>query len=262
MMKQLLATLLLCAGTYTAAAGNRDTLRIMTYNIHHCNPPTKIKSGEIEVDAIAKVINAQRPDLVALQEVDVRTKRSGGLDQAAMLAAQTGMHVYFAKAIDHDGGDYGVAILSKYPMTDTQTIHLPETANPGSEDRVVAMAQITLPNRKKIIFACTHLDVSNANVRDEQATEISKIAAGKSLPFVLAGDLNCMPESASYQILLQRFTPSCTNCGFTIPVNNPNRVIDHIMWTNAKRFRVADSRVIHEPYPSDHLPVVAEILIK
>jgi endonuclease/exonuclease/phosphatase family metal-dependent hydrolase len=184
------------------------------------------------------------------------------VDQAAILAAQTGMQVYFAKAIDHEGGDYGVAILSRFPLTEAQTIHLPETANPGSEDRVVAMAKVALPNGKKIFFASTHLDVSNAAVRDEQATRINKIAAGKKLPFVLAGDLNCKPESASYQILLQKFTPSCTDCGFTIPVEHPNRVIDHILWTNTKRFRVATSKVINEPYPSDHLPVVAEVLIR
>lgn len=257
---KILSALLLCACFHKASAS--DTLRVMTYNIHHCNPPTKSKTGEIEVDAIANVINSRHPDLVALQEVDVNTKRSGSIDQAAQLAAKTGMQVYFAKAIDHDGGEYGVAILSKLPLTGTQTIHLPETANPASEDRVVALAGITLRSGKKLIFACTHMDVSNAAVRDEQAGEINKIAADKAIPFLLAGDLNCIPESASYQLLLKKFTPSCTGCGFTIPVNNPNRVIDHIMWTNAPGFTVKSSSVVNEPYPSDHLPVIAEIVIK
>jgi endonuclease/exonuclease/phosphatase family metal-dependent hydrolase len=257
---KIFSFILLCACSYKASAS--DTLRIMTYNIHHCNPPTKSKTGEIEVDAIARVINSQQPDLVALQEVDVNTKRSGGIDQAALLAAKTGMQVYFAKAINHEGGEYGVAILSKYRLTGTETVHLPETANPASEDRVVALAGITLHSGKQFVFACTHMDVSNADVRDEQAGEINKIAAAKSIPFLLAGDLNCQPESASYQILLKKFTPSCTGCGFTIPVNNPNRVIDHIMWANAPGFATKSSRVVNEPYPSDHLPVVAEIVIK
>src|SRR5690348_2217023 len=102
---KILSTLLLCACSFQTFAGSTtgDTLRIMTYNIHHCNPPTKSKTGEIEVDAIARVINSRHPDLVALQEVDVNTKRSGGIDQAAQLAAKTGMHAYFGKAIDHDG---------------------------------------------------------------------------------------------------------------------------------------------------------------
>lgn len=261
---KILSALLLCACSFQTFAGSTsgDTLRIMTYNIHHCNPPTKSKTGEIEVDAIARVINSRQPDLVALQEVDVNTKRSGGIDQAAQLAAKTGMHAYFGKAIDHDGGEYGVAILSKFPLADAQTIHLPETANPGSEDRVVAMARINFRNGKKFIFACTHMDVSNAAVRDEQAGAINKMGAASSIPFILAGDLNCKPESDSYQILMKKFTPSCTNCGFTIPVNNPNRVIDHIMWTNATGFQVQRNEVVNEPYPSDHLPVVAEIVIK
>ena len=55
--------------------GHGDTLSILTYNIHHANPPSK--PGLIDVDAIAAVIVKLRPDVVALQEVDVYTNRSG-----------------------------------------------------------------------------------------------------------------------------------------------------------------------------------------
>jgi hypothetical protein len=52
-------------------AGNK--LRVMTYNIHHGNPPTKEASGEIDLEAIVAAIRKEAPDLVALQEVDVHT---------------------------------------------------------------------------------------------------------------------------------------------------------------------------------------------
>ncbi len=71
-------------------------IKVMTYNIHHCNPPS---AGEkIDVAAIAKVINDESPDFVALQEVDVYTLRSGkGLNQAKELARLTGMNFFFQK---------------------------------------------------------------------------------------------------------------------------------------------------------------------
>ncbi|MRG45427.1 endonuclease/exonuclease/phosphatase [Chitinophaga sp. SYP-B3965] len=234
-----------------------DTLRVMTYNIHHCNPPSKEATGEIDIDAIANVIKSQHPDVLALQEVDVNTKRSGNIDQAAVLASKTGMHVYFGKAIDYDGGGYGVAILSKFPLKHTKTIRLPEASDSTVEDRVVAIAEITLRNGKKLTIGSTHFDVKKAANREEQAAALNNITAS---PLIIAGDLNCTPESAAFKLLSPKFTSSCTDCGFTIPVNAPKRVIDHIIFSPA--FSVKTSTVVNETYASDHLPVVAEIIIK
>ncbi|MBC8125022.1 MAG: tetratricopeptide repeat protein [Candidatus Kapabacteria bacterium] len=90
-------------------------IRVLCYNIHHANPPSR--PDFIDMVAIANVIKQEQPDLVALQEVDAYTTRSGkALHQAEELGRLTGMKVYFAKAIDYGGGEYGVAILSKFPM--------------------------------------------------------------------------------------------------------------------------------------------------
>src|SRR5690349_10474736 len=90
-------------------------IKILTYNIHHANPPSK--PGMIDIAAVARVINNAKPDLVALQEIDVHTKRSGvTLHEADALAKETGLTAYFAKAIDYDGGEYGIAILSRFPI--------------------------------------------------------------------------------------------------------------------------------------------------
>ncbi|MGX5819510.1 endonuclease/exonuclease/phosphatase family protein [Chitinophaga lutea] len=261
------ATMILAAGCTAAAYGQRpassgDTLRVMTYNIHHCNPPTKIKSGEIDLDAVAKVINDQRPDVVALQEVDVRTKRANGVDQAKALAEKTGMNVYFAKAIDHDGGDYGVAILSRFRMSNARTVRLPEESNPAAEDRVVALAEIRFRNGHKLTIASTHLDVSTAANRDEQATAIVGIAAKLKRPMIIGGDFNAKPDSRTYEILAEAFVPSCTDCGFTIPVDKPNRVIDFVFASKGSRLEPVASAVVNEPYPSDHLPVITDWIIR
>jgi endonuclease/exonuclease/phosphatase family metal-dependent hydrolase len=108
--RHLLTALLLSLVCFAAPGANaqQGTLKVMTYNIHHGNPPAK--EGLIDLEAIAEVIKGQAPDLVALQELDVLTKRSGNIDEVKKLAELTGMHAFFSKGIDHEGGEYGVAV--------------------------------------------------------------------------------------------------------------------------------------------------------
>ena len=71
------------------------------------------------------MINSVRPDLVALQEVDQNTTRTLKVDQAAELARLTGLHFAYGKAMDYEGGGYGQAILSRYPIRHSEVYFLP-----------------------------------------------------------------------------------------------------------------------------------------
>ena len=229
-------------------------------NVHHCNPPSK--PGLIDVDGIAKTINGQHPDLVALQEIDVETIRSGRINEAALLAEKTGMKVYFAKAIDHDGGYYGVAILSKYPVSQMKTYKLPTEMSTKGEPRVLATARISMPNGKKILFANTHLDAQKASVnRMLQMAEINRLTDLQTMPFILAGDLNARPGSPEIDLLDTKFIRTCVDCAFTIPVVNPKSTIDHIAFPRKSNFKIISHEVIPERYASDHLPVLAIVEI-
>lgn len=245
-------------------ATDTSGLRVLTYNIHHANPPSK--PDFIDIDAIAAVINQQKPDIVALQEIDARTTRSGkDLHESEQLAAKTGMSSYFAKGIDYGGGEYGIAILSKYPMANMKRYPLPTIESTKGEPRVLATAEITLPGNKKILFACTHLDAQAKDTnRVVQITRILEILKAQTLPVILAGDLNANPASATISILDSYFTRSCitSDCPFTIPVINPRKTIDFIAYAPANRFGVKLHRVIDEKYASDHLPVFAVFSIK
>ena len=55
----------------------RRAVRVLTYNIHHGEG----MDGKIDLERIAAVIKRLEPDVVALQEVDVKTTRSQGVDQ-------------------------------------------------------------------------------------------------------------------------------------------------------------------------------------
>lgn len=262
----LFSVLVFGCGVKTVPVGNpphsnpakQHTITILSYNIHHANPPSK--PGVIDLPAIANVIRQQGADLVALQEVDVRTGRSGAsLHQAEELARMTGMRAYFAKAIDYGGGEYGVAILSRFPMEENKNTPLPTDDNTKGEHRTLATATIVLPNNKRIVFACTHLDAQRGDTnRQLQIKKIVDVLKGESLPVVIAGDLNAVPDSDVIQQLDRSFTRTCvTNCPYTIPEKAPNRTIDYIAFAPAKSFTVLSHTVVDESYASDHRPVKA-----
>lgn len=243
---------------------NGSIIKVLCYNIHHANPPSIADS--IDIQAIAKVIIEQQPDLVALQEVDVFTSRSGKtLHQAEELARRSNMRAYFAKAIDYGGGEYGVAILSKHPLEATKNYPLPTAAGTGGEQRTLATAEISLPGGKKIVFACTHLDAQrNDTNRILQAKKILDILRTETLPVILAGDFNAVPSSAVIRIFDSYFTRTCLNdhCAFTFPEVNPERTIDFITFAPKGKFKVIEHKVIAETYASDHRPVTATLMLQ
>ncbi|KAA6433975.1 endonuclease [Dyadobacter flavalbus] len=237
----------------------KQGFRVMTYNIHHCNPPSA--GDKIDVEAIAKVINAEKPDLVALQEVDVNTERSGkGKNQAQQLAELTGMQFYFSKAIDHQGGEYGVAVLSRFPVLDSVKYSLPVHADKPEENRTIAAITVKLPSKQKMIFASTHLGLKEPN-RLLQAETIISHFGKTAMPMILAGDFNAVPESPVMAVFNPYFTSSCSDCKPTIPVENPSKTIDFILHKKGSKLKSLETRVMDEKYASDHLPVVADFVL-
>lgn len=231
-----------------------DSLKVMTYNIHHANPPAQ--AGVIDLQAIADVIKSQSPDLVALQELDVLTPRSGNVDQVKKLAELTGMYSYFSKGIDYDGGEYGVAILSKFKINKTERFPLPFKEGLQAEQRSLAIVNVTLANGNKLDFACTHLDLKDEH-RLLQVAEINKVLGNRKNEVILAGDLNLTASNPAMAILEKHFTRSCEqNCAPTIPDVNPDKEIDFILLKKKSKLKVASHKVINDVHASDHLPLV------
>ena len=247
-----------CLNHITKEIKKRVVLRVMCYNIHHAAPPANPE--KIDLDAIAKVINDQEPDLVALQEVDVNTKRSGPYNQAEELGKKTGLTPYFFKAIDFEGGEYAVAILSRYPVVETNRHPLPGQENNPGEPRVLGTAIIKVPGDQKILFACTHLEAGRDSInRQLQMAAIAHLLKDVSMPVIIAGDFNAVPGSEVINILDKHFDRTCNPCDPTIPVHNPTKAIDFIAFTSSAPFRVRQHAVIPERSASDHLPVFAII---
>ncbi|WP_375583566.1 endonuclease/exonuclease/phosphatase family protein [Cyclobacterium xiamenense] len=230
-------------------------IQVLSYNIHHANPPSKPDS--IDLPAIARVIRQSSADLVALQEVDVHTERSGKtVHQAESLAELTGMYAYFSSSIPFQGGEYGNAILSRYPIQASEKIFLSTTE--GTEPRALLLATIGLPNGEKVLFAATHLDFSNPDITARQARDIIEKLKNQPIPVILAGDFNATPGTEAINELDRHFERTCwEDCPPTIPVLLPKRTIDFIFFNREKNVRVLHHEVIEETYASDHLPVKA-----
>lgn len=233
------------------------TIRVMSYNIHHCDPPSV--SGDIpEIDTTIAVIAKQNPDIVALQEVDMNTNRSGNVHQAKVIGERLGMYYYFGAAKNIPGGKYGVAILSKFPISEATTIALPMPDTSG-EARVLAIVKITLPDGTAIRFGCTHFDLVTENKKAEVA-KVVEIAAAETMPFIIAGDLNSWENSGVIATLDTKLTRTCHGCPPTSPAKNPQNTIDYIAYRHPQdKFSVVSHKAVKETYASDHRPIVAEI---
>lgn len=258
----LLLSIVSCASrSVSGVRKDTNSVKLMSYNVHHCNPPSR--PGVIDVDAIAAVIKKENPDIVALQEIDVNTGRSGKINQAAQLAVKAGYpSFYFARAIDFDGGQYGIVILSKYPLSQTQVHRLPTDEKIGGEPRVLATATVTLPGNKTLTIGCTHLDAEKDPVsRLLQIKEINRIAGEITMPFVIAGDFNAREDSPVIGLLDKNFTRTCQQCEPTFPGKDA-RAIDFIAYRSPEHFSVGEHRVIAETYASDHFPVVATLQLR
>ena len=261
MNKEILLLLILLL--YTIELLKAADIKVMSYNIHHGNPPAQT-NGAIDLPGIAAVINQQTPDLVALQEVDKNTVRSGNVNQTASLAALTGLnYYYFAKALDFNGGEYGVAILSKYPIVESYSYLLPRAADLSDEQRVAAIVGINI-NGQKIYFTNTHFDQSTEALRLTQANKIMEIigqAPFVNQPLILTGDLNTTPVTTSIVKLQENLILARSAAPYTYPADNPTKTIDYVMF-NAfmlTDYYVADYQAVSASSASDHLPMVAKL---
>lgn len=236
-----------------------STITVMSYNIKYGSP---LGSSNFDLSAIANVINKYKPDVIFLQEVDRNTTRSGNLDQLSVLSEKTGLKSYYYEgAIDYQGGQTGIGILSRYPLTDPQLFKLPriELGDQYVSYRIMITANIQVKDNK-ITVANTHLALTEEN-RDIQVARIKEILGSSEVPVILGGDFNAKPESNNIQSLLDfGFNKTCkTNC-YTIPSNDPNRELDYIMYKPAERFKLVSHEVIQDQ-SSDHLPVISVLEI-
>ena len=235
----------------SANATTCGEFKILSYNVHHCRG----MDGELSVARVAAILNRERSRFAALQEIDCRTVRSGGMDEAKELERLTGMTPTFAKTIDFQGGDYGVMILSKDKPLSVEKFPLP-----GTEPRVLLMAEFL-----DCFVGCTHLSVADEQERVDSVAIIKKAVERRNKPVFLAGDWNSLPDSpvlkelCGFLKVLSRTDCSTFHGDASAGPSGTAKdfCIDYIAVDSAHAdlFRVADRDVIVDRISSDHAPV-------
>ncbi len=250
----------------TQYRGGDEPVRVLVYNIH----AGKDANGVDNLVRVAQIVRDSRADVVLLQEVDKETQRSGKVDQLSELRKLTGYYGAFGKTLDYQGGDYGIAILSRWPITADTLIHLPveppqHRSGVSYEPRGALMASVERPGGVLRVIN-THVDASREDTyRLQEAKtvlEIAGAARGHIETTIIGGDLNAEPESAVIGLFgpaqwRDGFRECGKGSGLTYPADVPVKRIDYLMLTGSTRCTTAE---VLNTEASDHRPVLFHVV--
>ncbi len=242
----------------------RETLRVMTYNIHSCVG----MDGKTAPRRIAQVIAQQNPDIVALQEVDVGKARTNHIDQAELIAKELRMTHHFHPAIRLEEEQYGDAIISRFPMRLKKAGRLPGFADqPFYEPRGALWVEIDLDGIS-IEIINTHLSLK----RRERLAQAKALLGEDWIensecqhPVIVCGDLNTLPGSPVYR----KFHDQLRDVQVEIDGHRPQRTwfsrypigrIDYIFCDpRLEVLKVVIPDNDKTRVASDHLPLVVDL---
>ncbi len=233
--------------------------RVMTYNVHGFVGT----DGACDPERVARVIEQDDPDLVALQEVELGRDEEARGATVAWLGRRLGMHCHFTLTRPGLAGRrFGNAVLSRHAFELVAEGSLPQR---GGEHRAVQWLKVRTPSCDFHLLN-THLGIwfweRQAQIRALLGAEWL-VRAGTALPVVVCGDFNATPISPVYRALSRglRDVRSGTRRKIgTWPSKRPFLRIDHMFVS--PEFRVLSSGVTlsaESRVASDHLPLVAEL---
>jgi endonuclease/exonuclease/phosphatase family metal-dependent hydrolase len=262
----LFRTAILIALLSCVPASVAKTLRVMTYNIHVGVGMDK----KLDLPRIAKVINDQHPDLVGLQEVDRGVERTQRIDEIVELAKLTKMDYAFAFNLKYQGGQYGVAILSRYRILATD--HRLYNNLREAERRGFIRAEV-MAHGQRLNFVTTHLDYQYEDGRVFETEQLLKALKNVNGPLIVVGDFNEVSSGAAHKLMLAEFDDAWIRYhyglwldgtvrdeGYSYPADKRAKRIDYIFTRRSDGVKAKRVWIV-ETLASDHVPVVADLEI-
>jgi endonuclease/exonuclease/phosphatase family metal-dependent hydrolase len=248
-----------------SARRGRVRLNVMSYNIHVGVGMDKKQ----DLKRIADVIKLYRCDLVGLQEVDRGVERTGRVDEIKELARLTGMDYAFAHNLDYQGGQYGVAVLSRYPILAIDHRRFANTRE--RERRGFIRVEVEVRGRR-LNFVTTHLDYQHADGRLFETRQLLDALADVRGPLVVTGDFNEEPSGGVYDLMRRAgfadgWRPGrgagaeSPGAGATYPADKPKKRIDYVFHRGLGEDRPPRDdedapQTVPDTQASDHRPVV------
>lgn len=245
-------------GGSTAGETAPASVRVMDYNLHNGFST----AGQLNIDALAQVIQAQQPDIVLLQEVSRGWVVNGSLDSLNWLARRLGMpYHHFTPAADVL---WGTAVLSRYPIRHAEDHPLPPRNLPLNRSFAYLEIEVGRSEPLRVINTHFHHLESDSSIRRRQTETVLSFLGDRPLRrFILTGDLNATPTALEIEQLYRRgFTDVVTAAGVspeeTFPSFAPVRRLDYILVSPDLR---ASAVVIPRSTASDHLGIAATLLL-
>lgn len=239
-----------------------DYLSLMTYNIRHL----AAEDGDEADRRVAGIINDVNPDILLIQEIDIQTHRSGGVNQLKRLAELTGLFAASAPSIPLKGGYYGTAVLSAYPILNVERIVFPTPSR--LEARSGTLVELDMGEDKSAAVISVHLSYEDPQVQKDQVNHLKdraiSLLESHSL-VIIGGDFNALHDSSvmiDFAAAIGREIPE--DLPLTFPSVNPDRTIDYLFALSAEetfneRLIVSPAVVLSDPEASDHLPLTMKL---
>jgi endonuclease/exonuclease/phosphatase family metal-dependent hydrolase len=240
-------------------------IRMVSYNIHKCVGGL---DRRYDPDRVRETVQHYAPDLLLLQEVAQKSARFNHDTQVERLGDQLGLRhrTYFTNVRWRRRGEYGNAILSRFPLTHTSNI---DVTVPPKKVRSVLHARFRVRlgkvrTRTLHVFNL-HLGLSGA----ERKLQLRKFLdshpfAGldRRTPVIVAGDFNDVWGTLGRKLLRPAGFRGMGNPVKTFPAYRPFRALDSIyVRGNVEILNVYPSHLGIAKQASDHLPLIAELEI-
>ena len=243
----------------TICSRHHQVLRVLQFNIHF----GVSREGLLDLGQLATEIRAARPDVVSLNEVDSRTRRSRGIDEAGFLADATDLHAVYGPNLPWQGGLFGNAILTRYPVLSSHNLRLP--VRDGLEPRGLLTVTLRVGGHD-VSFSSVHLTDGPGGraSRVLQAEAVAAVLRHSSDPTIVSGDLNAQPHDRPVRILRQYLLDAQeyggTGSGDTIPETAPASRFDYVLYDDALAVVPGSTRVLPSD-SSDHRSVSTELAL-
>ena len=241
------------------AAPKGLTVRVMSYNLHQGFDT----GGALAMEELVGAIEAEAPDVIALQEVSRGWVIDGSFDMLTWLSRRLGMPYVWGPAAD---SVWGNAVLSRYPLFDGSNHSMPNNDELQLKRSFITV-RVELDGERSLLVIATHLHHVEEEVhrREPQVRALLDAWDGQEAT-VLMGDLNARPDTPEIAMLREAglkdaFVAATTRDGldgrgYTSPSGSPEKRIDYIWISedlNAGAFTISGGSA------SDHLAVAVTL---
>lgn len=228
-------------------------MKIMTFNTQHC---LNFLEQKIDYEIMASTINECQADIVGLNEMfDGENGIYGKQTQKLSELTELKNH-FFARAIYEDTSEYGNGVLSRYKITKTSRIPIPDPSPKAYtgyyETRVLLKCE--LENGYTVLI--THFGLNKDEQENAQRVILENLTDTKC---ILMGDFNIEPDNellVPIREKMQDTQAKMTGDIKTFPSNEPRIKIDYIFLS--PDIKIKSAEVVNK-IASDHRPIIVEI---